>query len=105
LALAANYQGKYLQAHDALVSAPRLFQNEQVDEALQRAGIDMPQLKRDAKEYRGSIEALLSRNNSEAHQLGLRGTPGILVGRTVASNIANLTDLQAAVSILAPIPK
>jgi len=29
-ALAANYQGKYLQAHDALMSAPRLGENSQV---------------------------------------------------------------------------
>jgi protein-disulfide isomerase len=98
LALAANYQGKYLQAHDALISAPRLAQNEQVDEALRRAGIDMPRLQRDAKDHRGSIDALLNRNSSEAHQLGLRGTPGILVGRTVVSSIADLTELQAAVS-------
>src|ERR1035437_2325464 len=30
-ALAAQWQGKYLVAHDALISGPRLAQNEQVD--------------------------------------------------------------------------
>ncbi len=44
LALAANFQGKYLQAHDALMGAPRLGENSQVDSALAGAGIDMARL-------------------------------------------------------------
>ena len=38
------------------------------------------------------------RNSNEARALGIRGTPGILVGRRTASNVADLADLQAAVS-------
>jgi protein-disulfide isomerase len=97
-ALAASFQGKYLQAHDALISAPRLAQNEQVDETLRRAGVDMSQLVRDARLHAAAIDALLARNDSEARSLGLRGTPGVLVDRSVVSGIANLTDLQAAVT-------
>src|SRR6202521_2287281 len=37
-ALAAQWQGQYGKAHEALIAAPRLSQNGQVDEALQRAG-------------------------------------------------------------------
>ena len=37
-ALAAGWQGKYLVAHDALISGPRLAQNDQVDAILQKAG-------------------------------------------------------------------
>jgi protein-disulfide isomerase len=43
-ALAAQWQGQYGEAHEALIAAPRLSQNGQVDEALQRAGIDMSQI-------------------------------------------------------------
>src|SRR6266436_9341275 len=43
-ALAAQWQGQYGKAHEALIAAPRLSQNGQVDEALQRAGIDMSQI-------------------------------------------------------------
>jgi len=95
-ALAADFQGKYLQAHDALISAPRLAPIEQVEETLRRAGIDMSQLVRDARRHAAAIDALLARNESEACSLGLRGTPGVLVDRTVVK--ANLIDLQAAVT-------
>jgi protein-disulfide isomerase len=98
-ALAANFQGKYLQAHDALISAPRLGENSQVDAALQRAGIDMAQLKKDLVAHRASIDSLLMRNDAEAHGLGLRGTPGVLVGRRVASGISDLETLQSAVAV------
>jgi protein-disulfide isomerase len=97
-ALAANYQGKYLQAHDALISAPRLAENGLVDETLREAGIDMDRLKKDLAAHRESINALLMRNDAEAHNLGMRGTPGILIGRQRVSNLSNLAGLQAAVA-------
>jgi protein-disulfide isomerase len=40
-ALAAQWQGQHEKAHDALISAPRLSQNEQVDETLLQEGIDI----------------------------------------------------------------
>jgi protein-disulfide isomerase len=97
-ALAAQWQGQYEKAHDALISAPRLSQNEQVDEALQRAGIDIGRIHRDLHQHGAEIEALLMRNSNEARALGIRGTPGILVDRQTVSNVADLADLQAVVS-------
>jgi protein-disulfide isomerase len=97
-ALAANYQGKYLQAHDALISAPRLAESSQVDEALRGAGIDMARLKKDLIANRASIDALLMRNDAEARSLGMRGTPGVLIGRQRVSNLSDLAGLQAAVA-------
>jgi protein-disulfide isomerase len=97
-ALAAQWQGQYEKAHDALISAPRLSQNEQVDEALLHAGIDIGRIHRDLQQHGAEIDALLARNSSEARALGIRGTPGILVARQTVSNIADLPDLQAAVS-------
>jgi protein-disulfide isomerase len=98
LALAAQFQGKYLQAHDALMAAPRLAENSQVDSALRGAGIDMAQLHRDLIAHRTSIQELLKRNEAEARALGLRGTPGVVVGRRVVSGISSLETLQAAVA-------
>jgi protein-disulfide isomerase len=97
-ALAAQWQGQYEKAHDALISAPRLSQNEQVDETLLHAGIDIGRIHRDLQQHGAEIDALLARNSSEARALGIRGTPGILVARQTVSNIADLPDLQAAVS-------
>jgi protein-disulfide isomerase len=97
-ALAAQWQGQYEKAHDALISAPRLSQNEQVDETLSQAGIDISRMHHDLQQHGAEIEALLKRNSNEARALGIRGTPGILVGRQTVSNVADLADLQAAVS-------
>jgi protein-disulfide isomerase len=97
-ALAAQWQGQYEKAHDALISAPRLSQNEQVDETLLHAGIDIGRVRRDLQQHGAEIEALLTRNSNEARALGIRGTPGILVARQTVSDIGNLVDLQAAVA-------
>src|SRR3979490_2731404 len=60
-ALAAGWQGKYLVAHDALISGPRLAQNEQVDSILQSAGVNMDTLKKDRAGHAREIAALPAR--------------------------------------------
>ncbi len=50
-ALAAQWQGQYEKAHDALISAPRLSQNEQVDETLLHAGIDIGRIHHDLQQH------------------------------------------------------
>lgn len=97
-ALASQWQGKYLAAHDALITAPRLSQETEVDETLRKAGINLSELKKDLTENGANIDAILARNNSEARSLGMRGTPGLLVGGDVSINIGDLAALQAAVA-------
>jgi protein-disulfide isomerase len=97
-ALASQWQGKYLTAHDALIRAPRLSQASDVDETLQSAGIDLPEIKRTLAAHGAQIDAILARNNAEAHSLGMRGTPGLLVGRDVSTGIGDLAGLQKAVA-------
>ena len=69
-ALAAGWQGKYLIAHDALISGPRLARNDQVDAILQKAGVNMDALKKDRVSHAKEIAALLARNDAEAHGTG-----------------------------------
>jgi len=88
-ALAAGYQGKYLAAHDALISGPRLAKDEQVDGALQKAGVNMDSLSKDRTAHAAEIAALLKRNDEEAHALTLEGTPGVVVGRQLVAGIAD----------------
>ncbi len=97
-ALASQWQGKYLAAHDALISAPRLSQETEVDETLQRAGINVSELKKTLATHGAQIDAILARNRSEARSLGMRGTPGLLVGRDVTTGIGDLAGLNAAVA-------
>lgn len=97
-ALAARWQGKYRYAHDALMNGPRLAQNDQVDATLKRAGIDLDRLKRDQTGHAKDIDALLARNDAEAHALHLRGTPGIVVGRQLLPGIVDLNGLKQLVA-------
>jgi protein-disulfide isomerase len=81
-----------------LISAPRLSQETEVDETLRKAGIDISELKKSLAENSAKIDAILARNNSEAHSLGVRGTPGLLVGRDVSIDVGDLAALQTAVA-------
>jgi protein-disulfide isomerase len=97
-ALAAGWQGKYLIAHDALMSGPRLAGNGQVDAILQRAGVDMAALNKDRARHGKEIAALLARNDREAHALTLDGTPGLVVGRDLVPGIADLNYLKQVIA-------
>lgn len=97
-ALAANWQRKYLTAHDALLGAPQeLTDVAQVDSVLLEAGLDLPRLRRDRSEHAAEIEAILARSTQEAGSLGLRGTPGFLIGRQFVSRSLDLSQLQELV--------
>ncbi len=97
-ALAAQWQGKYLQAHDALLSGPRLSQDDQVESILRDAGIDVEKLKRDLVSHSQDIAAILARNEAEADALELKGTPAILVGRLLLPGVADLSFLKKMVA-------
>jgi protein-disulfide isomerase len=96
-ALAAQWQGKYLMAHDALIGGPRLTREAQVDAELKAAGIGMGALAKDRETHAAEIDALLRRNDSEAHSLHIRGTPGIVVGRQVLPGSVDLKGLKLLV--------
>jgi protein-disulfide isomerase len=97
-ALAAGWQGKYLVAHDVLISGPRLAQDEQVDEILRRAGVNLDTLKKDRIAHGQEIAALLARNDEEAHALTLDGTPGLVVGRQLVAGIADVSLLRQLIA-------
>jgi protein-disulfide isomerase len=97
-ALAARWQGKYLLAHHALMDAAALSDDQQVDAALERAGIDVVKLKKDRASHAAQIEALLQRTDAEAHALHLRGTPGIVVGRQLLPGIVDRKGLKQLVA-------
>ena len=94
-ALAANWQSRFLIAHDALIgSAHDLDEPSQVDAVLKSAGVDLTQLARDRTAHATEITAILSRDAKEAATLGFKGTPGIVVGRQLLPRSLTLKDLQ-----------
>ena len=97
-ALAAGWQGKYLVAHDALISGPRLAQIGQGDSILQSAGVNMDTLKKDRAGHASEIAALLQRNDQEAHALTLDGTPGLVVGRQLVPGVADVSYFKKLIA-------
>jgi protein-disulfide isomerase len=97
-ALAAQWQHKYRVAHDALINGPRLATAAQVDSALSHVGVNLAALTKDRTQHAAEIDALLGRNDEEAHALNLRGTPGIIVGRQLLPGIVDLSGLRQLVA-------
>jgi protein-disulfide isomerase len=93
-ALAAQWQGRFLAAHDALINAPDLDENAQVDSALKRAGVDLGRLSDDRARHAADIDEALARNAREARALGLSGTPGFVVGRQLVPSALTLPQLK-----------
>jgi hypothetical protein len=93
--LAANWQGKFLVAHNAPISAPQdLDETSQVDSILKGAGVALKRLADDRELHSVEIDATLARNAAEARDLGLRGTPGFLIGRQLVPRSLTLQQLR-----------
>jgi protein-disulfide isomerase len=80
LALAANYQGKYEEAHAAMMALKGRSTSQMMRAAVKGAGVDMARLDADLSAHGADIMALIKRNNAEAESLGLQGTPVFLIG-------------------------
>jgi protein-disulfide isomerase len=94
-ALAANWQSRFLLAHDALIgTAHDLDDNSQVDAVLKSAGVDLTQLAQDRTTHATEITAILARDAKEATALGFHGTPGIVVGRQLLPQSLSVKQLQ-----------
>jgi protein-disulfide isomerase len=92
-ALAAHWQGKFLAAHNALINAPDLDETSQVDSVLKGAGVDLGRLADDRSRRAADIDDALARNAREAHALGLKGTPGFVIGRQLVPSALTLAQL------------
>jgi protein-disulfide isomerase len=99
LALAAKYQGKYREAHVAMMN----IRGQKVDDAsllgaVKTTGIDMALLDADLKAHDADISTLLKRNMSEADLLGLKGTPVFLIGPFLVAKALDYDEFKATVA-------
>ncbi|MGX4804017.1 DsbA family protein [Bradyrhizobium guangdongense] len=80
-ALAAKYQGRYDDAHRAMMAIPGpKIPAARMREAIVNSGIDMDRLDADLQAHGDDITKLLRRNLAQADSLGLQGTPAYIVG-------------------------
>ena len=89
-ALAAKYQGRYDDAHLAMMAIPGpKIPAERMRDAIAKAGVDMDRLDADLQTHAGEITALLRRNLAQADSLGLQGTPAYIVGQYRVTSALN----------------
>jgi protein-disulfide isomerase len=98
IALAAKFQGKYHQAHDAMMGVSSRLTEPRINELLAGAGVDMDQLKRDLTGHARDIDAILKRNNDQAEAFGFRGTPSFIVGKYRVPGVLTMTQFEQVIA-------
>jgi protein-disulfide isomerase len=98
MALAAKFQDKYLQAHDAMMGVSSKLTEPRINELLAGAGVDMDRLKRDLSTHAGQIDAILKRNNDQATAFGFRGTPSFIVGKFRVPGVLTMAEFEQAIA-------
>jgi protein-disulfide isomerase len=98
VALAARFQDKYHQAHDALIGVSSRLTEPRVNELVAAAGVDMDRLKRDLAGRAKVIDAILKRNNDQAEAFGFRGTPSFIVGKYRVPGVLSMTEFEQVIA-------
>ena len=92
---AAAREGKYAVAHDALIGSKQdLDSRDDARQVMRAAGFDMQKIDADIAQHEKEYSATLARNVREATALGVRGTPGLIVGNQRLEGDAEYADLQ-----------
>jgi protein-disulfide isomerase len=80
LVLAAKFQNKFHDAHDALMASKERLTEARLIETLKQAGVDMERLRATLDANDDAIKAILVRNEAQAKAFGFQGTPSFIVG-------------------------
>jgi len=96
-ALAAKYQDKYIQAHDAMIGVASRLTESRVNELLAGAGIDMDRLNRDLAGKAKEIDGILARNSAQAEAFGFKGTPSFIVGKFRVPGILTMAEFEMVI--------
>jgi protein-disulfide isomerase len=103
VALAARYQGRYLDVRDALMRAGQLTPAS-IRSAVVRSGANWPRLQADLTFHRTAVDRELARTSRQAFALGLRGTPSymidtrLVVGSLRENKLRRLIDREPTVT-------
>jgi protein-disulfide isomerase len=81
LALATKFQGKFVEAHAALIGLDVRLTESGARERLAKAGIDVDRAVRDLETNQQAIAAILKRSDDQATAFGFKGTPAFIVGK------------------------
>jgi protein-disulfide isomerase len=97
MALAAKYQDKFMQAHEAMIGVSSRLTEARARELLTEKGIDMDRLNRDLTANAKAIDAILARNHAQAEAFGFRGTPSFIVGKFRVPGILTMAEFEMVI--------
>jgi protein-disulfide isomerase len=98
MALATKYQGKFVEAHEALIGVSSRLTEPRISELLAGAGIDMDRLNGDLKAKAKEIDAILARNNDQALAFEFRGTPSFIVGKFRVPGVLTMAQFEQVIA-------
>jgi len=98
MALAAKYQDKFIQAHDAMIGVSSKLTEPRLHELLAAAGVDMDRLKADLTGNARAIDAILARNNAQAEAFGFKGTPSFIVGKFRVPGVLTMAEFEMVIA-------
>ena len=98
MALASKFQGKYIQAHEALIGVNSKLTEPRMRELLAGAGIDVDRLDRDLVTNAKAIDAILARNSDQATAFGFKGTPSFIVGKFRVPGILTMAEFDQVIA-------
>ncbi len=94
--LAAQKQGGYEKLRTLLMQAPPDITEASIHTAAINAGLDWPRLHHDMDD--AAISQRLSANLQLAREIGLEGTPALVIGKRFIPGAADFAELQTAVA-------
>jgi protein-disulfide isomerase len=94
--LAAQRQGGYDKLRTAIMQAPPDTTIDMIRTMALAAGLDWPRFQHDMDDP--AIQQRLDANLRLAHDLGIEGTPALVVGDAMIPGAVDVTDLQRAVA-------
>ena len=98
MALAAKYQDKFLQAHEAMIGVASKLTEPRIGELLAAAGVDIDRLNRDLATNAQAIDAILARNNDQATAFGFKGTPSFIVGKFRVPGVLTMAEFEMVIA-------
>jgi protein-disulfide isomerase len=100
MALAAKYQDKFIQAHDALIGVSSKLTEPRIGELLAGAGagIDVDRLGRDLAANGKAIDTIVARNSDQAMAFGFKGTPSFIVGKFRVPGILTMAQFDQVIA-------
>ena len=94
--MAAKKQGKYFPFHVALMRSRGQLSPEGIIRTAREVGLDVAKLQEDMSDP--EINAYLDETIQLAQSLGIRGTPGFIIGKRIIPGAVGLDQLKSYIA-------